>query len=59
MTIPENSLNVPGWDPSAKQFNSLFKCRWLFDQLVQSPSLAEAGPTSLWARLLEDLKEVG
>jgi len=43
--------------PTVEQYNNLIKSRWILEKLKESSALRDAGPSSLWARSLEELHE--
>ncbi|OAG09159.1 uncharacterized protein CC84DRAFT_1215591 [Paraphaeosphaeria sporulosa] len=50
-----NGLGI--WHPTVQQLNNLIKARWIFDRMVESATLREAGPESLWRWCLESMQE--
>ncbi|KAF2690578.1 hypothetical protein K458DRAFT_411959 [Lentithecium fluviatile CBS 122367] len=50
-----NGLGI--WHPTVQQLNNLIKARWIFDRMVESTHLREAGPDSLWRWCLESIQE--
>jgi hypothetical protein len=50
-----NGLGI--WHPTVQQLNNLIKARWIFDRMVESANLREAGPDSLWRWCLESIQE--